>query len=160
VPGAAREVAPRSAATRLAWALCLSILLATSALALAAFNGLNLLELITDHHAIGIMDALVLAPIGALIVVGDRRHLLAWLLLVDGVVLAPSTSPSSTHPWPSGSPRGGCRCGCVPRPPTRPRRRRRHGPERPRLAGRAVRLTVVSRAGVVSEGTFHPPGAR
>jgi hypothetical protein len=96
VPGAAREVAPRSAATRLAWALCLSILLATSALALAAFNGLNLLELITDHHAIGIMDALVLAPIGALIVVGDRRHLLAWLLLVDGVVLAPSTSPSST----------------------------------------------------------------
>jgi hypothetical protein len=33
------------------------------------------------------MDALVLAPIGALIVVGDRRHLLAWLLLVDGLVL-------------------------------------------------------------------------
>jgi hypothetical protein len=54
---------------------------------LAAVNGLNLLELIAEHHAIGIMDALVLAPIGALIVVGDRRHLLAWLLLVDGLVL-------------------------------------------------------------------------
>jgi hypothetical protein len=35
-----------------------------AALFLAAVNGLNLLELIADHHAIGIMDALVLAPIG------------------------------------------------------------------------------------------------
>jgi hypothetical protein len=88
VAGAARDVAPRSAVTRLAWALCLlSVLLAVAALFLAAVNGLNLLELIADHHAIGIMDALVLAPIGALIVVGDRRHLLAWLLLVDGLVL-------------------------------------------------------------------------
>jgi hypothetical protein len=52
-----------------------------------AVNGESLPQLITDHHAIGIMDALVLAPIGALIVVGDRRHLLAWLLLVDGLVL-------------------------------------------------------------------------
>jgi hypothetical protein len=111
VAGAAQDVAPRSAVTRLAWALCLlSVLLAVAALFLAAVNGLNLLELIADHHAIGIMDALVLAPIGALIVVGDRRHLLAWLLLVDGLVLGASTSPSSTRPWPSGSPRGGCRC--------------------------------------------------
>ena len=44
-------------------------------------------SLIANHHAIGIVDALVLAPIGALIVVGDRRHLLAWLLLADGLVL-------------------------------------------------------------------------
>jgi hypothetical protein len=74
--------------TRLAWALCLlSILLALAALALAALNGESLFQLIADHHAVGIMDALVLAPIGALIVVGDRRHLLAWLLLVDGLVL-------------------------------------------------------------------------
>jgi two-component system, NarL family, sensor kinase len=88
VAGAARDVAPRSAVTRLAWALCLlSVLLAVAALLLAAVNGLNLLELIANHHAIGIMDALVLAPIGALIVVGDRRHLLAWLLLADGLVL-------------------------------------------------------------------------
>jgi hypothetical protein len=88
VAGAARDVAPRSAVTRLAWALCLlSVLLAVAALFLAAVNGLNLLELIANHHAIGIMDALVLAPIGALIVVGDRRHLLAWLLLADGLVL-------------------------------------------------------------------------
>jgi hypothetical protein len=32
VASAAREVAPRSAATRLAWALCLSVLLAVTAL--------------------------------------------------------------------------------------------------------------------------------
>jgi hypothetical protein len=85
---APREVAPRPAVTRLALGLCLlAVLLAVAAIALATFNGLNLLDLIADHHAIGIMDALVLAPIGALIVVGDRRHLLAWLLLVDGLIL-------------------------------------------------------------------------
>jgi hypothetical protein len=40
VGGAARDVAPRSAVTRLAWVLCLlSILLATAALFLAAVNG-------------------------------------------------------------------------------------------------------------------------
>jgi hypothetical protein len=88
VAAAAREVAPQPAVTRLAWGLCLlAVLLAVAALSLAAFNGLNLVDLIANHHAIGIMDALVLAPIGALIVVGDRRHLLAWLLLADGLVL-------------------------------------------------------------------------
>ena len=86
---AAREVAPRSAVTRLAWGLCvLSVVLAAASVALAGFNGENLVELVANHHAIGILDALVLAPIGALIVVGDRRHLLAWLLLVDGLLLA------------------------------------------------------------------------
>jgi hypothetical protein len=43
---------------------------------------------VANHHAIGILNALVLQLIGALIVVGDRRHLLAWLLTVDGVFLA------------------------------------------------------------------------
>ena len=86
---AAWEVAPRSAVTRLAWGLCvLSVVLAAASVALAGFNGENLVELVANHHAIGILDALVLAPIGALIVVGDRRHLLAWLLLVDGLLLA------------------------------------------------------------------------
>jgi hypothetical protein len=57
--------APRSAVTRLAWVLCLlSILLAAATLFLAAVNGESLLDLIADHHAVGIMDALVLAPIG------------------------------------------------------------------------------------------------
>jgi hypothetical protein len=43
VAGAAQDVAPRSAVTRLAWALCLlSVLLAVAALFLAAVNGLNL----------------------------------------------------------------------------------------------------------------------
>ena len=86
---AAREVAPRSAVTRLAWGLCvLSLVLAAASVALAGFNGENLVELVANHHAIGILDALVLAPIGAMIVVRDRRHLLAWLLLVDGLLLA------------------------------------------------------------------------
>ena len=85
----AREVAPRSAVTRLAWGLCVvSVVLAAASVTLAGFNGENLVELVANHHAIGILDALVLAPIGALIVVGDRRHLLAWLLLVDGLLLA------------------------------------------------------------------------
>src|SRR4030095_4150681 len=47
-----------------------------------------LAELVTNHHAIGILTALAVAPIGPLIVVGDRRHLLAWLFLVEGLSLA------------------------------------------------------------------------
>ena len=78
-----------SAATRLAWALCaLSVTLAVAAVALAFFNGENLVELVAAHQAIGILDALVLSVVGALIVARDRRHLLAWLLLVDSLFLA------------------------------------------------------------------------
>jgi hypothetical protein len=79
----------RPAVTWLAWALCiLSMILALASVALASFNGENLLELVANHHAIGILNALVLPLIGALIVVGDRHHLLAWLLIVAGVSLA------------------------------------------------------------------------
>jgi hypothetical protein len=75
--------------TALAWALCiLSAILALASVALASFNGENLLELVANHHAIGILNALVLPLIGALIVVGDRRHLLAWLLILAGAFLA------------------------------------------------------------------------
>jgi hypothetical protein len=75
--------------TSLAWALCiLSVTLALASVALAGFNGENLLELVANHHAIGILNALVLPLIGALIVVGDRRHLLAWLLILGGAFLA------------------------------------------------------------------------
>ena len=75
--------------TRLAWGLCLlAVLLAVAALSLAAVNGLNLHELIANHHTIGILTALVVAPIGALIVVADRRHLLAWLFLVEALSLS------------------------------------------------------------------------
>jgi hypothetical protein len=89
VTSAAREVAPRSAVTRLAWTLCiLSVVLAAASVPLAGFNGENLIELVANHHAIGILNALVLPLVGALIVVGDRRHLLAWLLLADGLLLA------------------------------------------------------------------------
>jgi hypothetical protein len=81
--------APRPAATRLAWALCfLSVALALAAVALATFNGENLVELVAAHHAIGILDALVLSVVGALIVARDRRHLLAWLLLLGSILLA------------------------------------------------------------------------
>jgi hypothetical protein len=74
--------------TRLAWALCiLSVALALAGVALAAVNGKGPADLVTDHHAIGILTTLVVAPIGALIVVGDRRHLLAWLFLVEGLSL-------------------------------------------------------------------------
>jgi hypothetical protein len=75
--------------TSLAWALCiLSATLALASVALASFNGENLLELVANHHAIGILNALVLPLIGALIVVGDRHHLLARLLIVAGAFLA------------------------------------------------------------------------
>jgi hypothetical protein len=93
VASAAREAPPpaaaRPAVTRPAWALCiLSVGIALASLALAAVNGEGPAELVTDHHAIGILNALVLAPIGALIVVGDRRHLLAWLFLVEALSLS------------------------------------------------------------------------
>ena len=75
--------------TSLAWALCiLSVTLALASVALASFNGENLLELVANHHAIGILNALVLPLIGALIVINDRRHLLAWLLILAGAFLA------------------------------------------------------------------------
>ena len=75
--------------TSLAWALCiLSVALALASVGLAGFNGENLLELVANHHAIGILNALVLPLIGALIVVGDRRRLLAWLLILGGGFLA------------------------------------------------------------------------
>jgi hypothetical protein len=45
VAAAAREVAPQPAVTRLAWGPCLlAVLLAGAAIALAAFNGLDLLD--------------------------------------------------------------------------------------------------------------------
>jgi hypothetical protein len=46
--------------TSLAWVLCiLSATLALASVALASFNGENLLELVANHHAIGILNALV-----------------------------------------------------------------------------------------------------
>jgi hypothetical protein len=88
--GSAGDDQPRpSGATRLAWALCLlSWLLGLAAVGLAGFNGENLVELVANHHAVGILDALVLSLVGALIVARDRRHVLAWLLLADAVLLA------------------------------------------------------------------------
>jgi hypothetical protein len=84
----ARQRARRTAATRLAWALCLlSVALAVASVALATFNGESPAELVESHHAIGIVDALVLPVVGALIVARDHRQLLAWLFFVAGVSL-------------------------------------------------------------------------
>jgi hypothetical protein len=65
----------------------MSVALVLAGVALAAVNGKGPADLVADHHAIGILTTLVVAPIGALIVVGDRRHLLAWLFLVEGLSL-------------------------------------------------------------------------
>jgi hypothetical protein len=89
VTSPAQQRAAGPAMTRLAMALCaLSVALALAGVVLAFVNGENLVELVAAHHAIGILDALVLSVVGALIVVRDRRHLLAWLLLVDSLLLA------------------------------------------------------------------------
>jgi hypothetical protein len=101
----------RPAVTWLAWALCiLSVILAAASVALASFNGENPVELVANHHAIGILNALILPLIGALIVVSDRRHLLAWLLIADGVFLAVYNLTQQYAPLRSASPRGSCRC--------------------------------------------------
>jgi hypothetical protein len=85
----AAQRAHRPAVTWLAWALCiLAVALAAASVALATFNGESPVELVESHHAIGILDALVLPLVGALIVMGDRRHLLAWLFFLAGVSLA------------------------------------------------------------------------
>jgi hypothetical protein len=71
-----------------AWALCiLSVTLALASVTLATFNGENPIDLIANHHAIGIVDALTLPLVGALIVARDRRNLLAWLLIVGNLFL-------------------------------------------------------------------------
>jgi hypothetical protein len=85
---AAQQRAASPVATRVAWALCiLSVTLAVASVALATFNGENPVELIANHHAIGIVNALTLPLVGALIVARDRRNLLAWLLLIGNLFL-------------------------------------------------------------------------
>jgi hypothetical protein len=113
----------RPAATRLAWALCLlSVALAVAAVALALFNGEDLVELVAAHHAIGILAALVLSLVGALIVVRDRRHRLAWLLLVDSVLLATFNFTAQYAPLALGltSRHRRCPAGTWPAGPTCP----------------------------------------
>jgi hypothetical protein len=78
----------RPAVRRLAWTLCaLAVTLAVASIVLAAVNGESPAELVTNHHAIGILDALVLPVLGALIVRRDPRHLLGWLMGVGAVFL-------------------------------------------------------------------------
>jgi hypothetical protein len=88
VSTAAQQRPELPAVARLAWALCtLSVALAVASVALATYNGESPAELVANHHAIGIVDALVLPVVGALIVARDQRHLLAWLFFLAGVSL-------------------------------------------------------------------------
>jgi hypothetical protein len=73
---------------RTAWCMAgLSVALSIAAVVLAAVNGESPAELVDSHHAIGILTALTGPVVGALIVAGDRRNLLGWVLCVDGVLL-------------------------------------------------------------------------
>ena len=73
---------------RWAWSLCgLSILLAVASMVLAAVNGESPNELVTSHHAIGVVSALFYPVIGVLVVAREPRNPLGWLMCVDGVVL-------------------------------------------------------------------------
>jgi hypothetical protein len=78
------------------------VALALAGVVLAAVNGKSLADLVADHHAVGILTTLVVAPIGALIVVGDRRHLLAWLFLVEGLSLGVFNSTQQYAPLALG----------------------------------------------------------
>jgi hypothetical protein len=94
-PATRRSARPGPAPTRLAWALCvLSVTLAVAAVALATVNGENLVDLVEAHQAIGILDALVLSVVGALIVARDLSlpggDLASWLATwtnVPGIVI-------------------------------------------------------------------------
>jgi hypothetical protein len=46
------------------------------------------MEPVASHHAIGIVNALALPLVGALLVARNRHHLLAWLLIVGNLFLA------------------------------------------------------------------------
>src|SRR6266540_3177727 len=95
----------RPAVTWSAWALCgLSLTLALASIVLATINGESPAELVTNHHAIGILDALTLPIVGALVVLRDPRHLLGWLLVVISVVFLTLLFPDGRLPsrrwWP------------------------------------------------------------
>ena len=109
--GATGEVAPRSALTRLAWALCvLSVALALAGVALAgvalaAVNGKGPADLVTDHHAIGILTTLVVAPVGALIVDGRMPSRRWWPVgLAGGLAAVVPTVVLAVGTWPLRGP--------------------------------------------------------
>ncbi|MDF2741112.1 MAG: integral rane sensor signal transduction histidine kinase [Actinomycetia bacterium] len=74
--------------TWLAWAMgVLSAALAAGAVALAGRNGESLAELVLNHHAIGIVTAIGLSVLGALIASRQPRNPIGWLMCLAALFL-------------------------------------------------------------------------
>src|SRR5829696_1919922 len=74
--------------TWLAWAMgVLSAGLAAGAVVLAGRNGESLAELVFNHHAIGIVTAIGLSVLGALIASRQPRNPIGWLMSVAALLL-------------------------------------------------------------------------
>ena len=72
----------------LAWSLgVLSVALSVAAVGLAARNGEGPAELVANHHAIGIVTAIVMAVLGALIANRKPRNPIGWLMSLSGLLL-------------------------------------------------------------------------
>ena len=72
----------------LAWAMgVLSVALAVGAVGLAGRNGEDLAELVLNHHAIGIVTAIGLSVLGALIASRRPRNPIGWLMSVAALLL-------------------------------------------------------------------------
>jgi hypothetical protein len=72
----------------LAWGLsAVSVALAVGAVALAAANGESPAELVANHHAIGIVTAIGLAVLGALIASRRPRNPIGWLMCLAALFL-------------------------------------------------------------------------
>jgi hypothetical protein len=79
----------RTRTTWLAWAMgTLSAGLTTAAVVLAGRNGESLAELVFNHHAIGIVTALGLSVLGALIASRRPANPIGWLMSVAALFLA------------------------------------------------------------------------
>ena len=72
----------------LAWSLgVLSVALSVAAVGLAARNGEGPAELVANHHAIGIVTAIGMAVLGALIASRKPRNPIGWLMSLSGLLL-------------------------------------------------------------------------
>jgi hypothetical protein len=65
----------------------LSVGLSVAAVGLAARNGEGPAELVANHHAIGIVTAIGMAVLGALIAVRKPRNPIGWLMSLSGLLL-------------------------------------------------------------------------
>jgi hypothetical protein len=88
-----------------AWAMgALSTALALAAVVLAGRNGESLSELVFNHHAIGIVTAIGLAVLGALIAGRRPGNPIGWLMSVGALFLGVFSFTQQYAPWPSPSP--------------------------------------------------------